>query len=472
MRKTKIICTIGPATESYEMLEKLAEAGMSVARLNMSHGSHESHAEVIKRIQTLNTKLKYPVAILLDTQGPEIRTGERDSNLNLKKGDIISVVARSSEDVEENSLMVNYENLITDMQVGDRLTVDNGLINLEILEKDQRVMRCEVVDGGVLKSKRHVNLPGIRVNLPAITDKDRSDILFGLSMDVDFIALSFVREADDIAQLHQLMDEKKDKVKVIAKIEDQEGVRNIDDIIDIADGIMVARGDLGCEVDFWELPNIQRRIVRKCAQKGKRVIVATHLLESMIENPMPTRAEVTDVANAVYEEADCIMLSGETTVGKYPIKCVENMSRIATSIERHRGLRFTDDLLTDNPKQNLAASAVHLAESLPAKAIVVITRRGRMANYVTNCHPILPSIHAFTNDGRTRRQLGLNRNVYAHKLQFSNDPEKTLSKAFNTLLEEEGFHEGDQVVVISDALGVSGSGLDAIQVRELKVSQD
>ncbi|MBU3069335.1 pyruvate kinase [Aestuariicella sp. G3-2] len=472
MRKTKIICTIGPATESYEMLEKLAEAGMSVARLNMSHGSHESHAEVIKRIQTLNTKLKYPVAILLDTQGPEIRTGERDSNLNLKKGDIISVVARSSEDVEENSLMVNYENLITDMQVGDRLTVDNGLINLEILEKDQRVMRCKVVDGGVLKSKRHVNLPGIRVNLPAITDKDRSDILFGLSMDVDFIALSFVREADDIAQLHQLMDEKKDKVKVIAKIEDQEGVRNIDDIIDIADGIMVARGDLGCEVDFWELPNIQRRIVRKCAQKGKRVIVATHLLESMIENPMPTRAEVTDVANAVYEEADGIMLSGETTVGKYPIKCVENMSKIATSIERHRGLRFTDDLLTDNPKQNLAASAVHLAESLPAKAIVVITRRGRMANYVTNCHPILPSIHAFTNDGRTRRQLGLNRNVYAHKLQFSNDPEKTLSKAFNILLEEEGFHEGDQVVVISDALGVSGSGLDAIQVRELKASQD
>ncbi|GAB3097481.1 pyruvate kinase [Aestuariicella hydrocarbonica] len=467
MRKTKIICTIGPATESYEMLEKLADAGMSVARLNMSHGSHASHAEVIKRIQSLNTKLKYPIAILLDTQGPEIRTGERDSNLNLKKGDIISVVARSAEDVEENSVMVNYESLITDMQVGDRLTVDNGLINLEILDKDQRVMRCKVVDGGVLKSKRHVNLPGIRVNLPAITDKDRSDILFGLSMDIDYIALSFVREADDIRQLHELLGEKQDKVKVIAKIEDQEGVRNIDDIIDMVDGIMVARGDLGVEVDFWELPNIQRRIVRKCAHKGKRVIVATHLLESMIENPMPTRAEVTDVANAVYEEADGIMLSGETTVGKYPIKCVENLAKIATSIERHRGLRFTEDLLTEHPKQNLAASAVHLAESLPAKAIVVITRRGRMANYVTNCHPILPSIHAFTNDGRTRRQLGLNRNVYAHKLQFSNDPEKTLNKAFTTLLEEEGFHAGDQVVVISDALGVSGSGLDAIQVRIL-----
>lgn len=467
MRKTKIICTIGPATESYEMLEKLADAGMNVARLNMSHGTHDSHAEVIKRIQSLNTKLKYPVAILLDTQGPEIRTGERDSNLNLTSGDIISVVARSSEDVEENSLMVNYENLITDMQVGDKLTVDNGLINLEILEKDQRVMRCRVIDGGVLKSKRHVNLPGIRVNLPAITDKDRSDILFGLSMDVDFIALSFVREAKDIALLHDLLGSKKDKVKVIAKIEDQEGVRNIDEIIDMADGIMVARGDLGVEVDFWELPYIQRRIVRKCALKGKRVIVATHLLESMIENPMPTRAEVTDVANAIYEEADCIMLSGETTVGKYPIKCVESMVKIAGNIERHRGLRFTDDLLTGNPKQNLAASAVHLAESLPVKAIVVITRRGRMASYVTNCHPIIPTIHAFTNDGRTRRQLAMNRNVYAHKLQFSKDPEKTLSKAFNILLKEEGFQEGDQVVVISDALGISGSGLDAIQVRVL-----
>ncbi len=467
MRKTKIICTIGPATESYEMLEKLAQAGMNVARLNMSHGSHEAHAEVIKRIQTLNTRLDYPVAILLDTQGPEIRTGERDSSLDLKAGDVISVVARGAEDVEEHSLMVNYENLIEDMQVGDKLTVDNGLINLEILEKDHRVMRCKVVDGGVLKSKRHVNLPGIRVNLPAITEKDRADIAFGLDMDVDFIALSFVREAQDIEQLHELLGSKRDKVKVIAKIEDQEGVRNIDDIIDKADGIMVARGDLGVEVDFWELPNIQRRIVRKCAMQGKRVIVATHLLESMIENPMPTRAEVTDVANAVYEEADAVMLSGETTVGKYPIKCVENMARIAASIERHRGLGFTDGLLKIHPKQNLAASAVHLADSLGVKAIVVITRRGRMANYVTNCHPVTPSIHAFTNDGRTRRQLALNRNVYAHKLSFSRDPEKTLSKAFAALLEQPGFHEGDQVVVISDALGVSGSGVDAIQVREL-----
>ena len=470
MRKTKIICTIGPATDSFTMLKSLAIAGMNVVRLNMSHGDHASHTKVINAVKRLNKELPQPVAVLLDTQGPEIRTGERDNDLNLQTGDIISVVARGTQDVEEHSLMVNYADLINDMAVGDKLTVDNGLINLEILEKQERVMRCKVIDGGVLKSKRHVNLPGIRVNLPAITEKDRNDILFGMAMDVDFIALSFVREASDIAQLNSLLGDKAGKIKVIAKIENQEGVENIDAIIKAADGIMVARGDLGCEVDFWELPNIQRRIVRSCAQQGKRVIVATHLLESMIENPMPTRAEVTDVANAVYEEADAIMLSGETTVGKYPIKCVEAMHNIAITIEKHRGLNFTAELETEDHKQNLAASAVHLAEALKAKAIIVITRRGRMANYVTNCHPQHSPIHAFTNDGRTRRQLALNRNVIAHKLVFSKDPEKTLKRAFQLLLND-GLQPSDQVVVISDTLGHydadAGSGIEAIQVRTL-----
>lgn len=470
MRKTKIICTIGPATDSFTMLKSLAIAGMNVVRLNMSHGDHASHTKVINAVKRLNKELPQPVAVLLDTQGPEIRTGERDNDLNLQTGDIISVVARGTQDVEEHSLMVNYADLINDMAVGDKLTVDNGLINLEILEKQERVMRCKVIDGGVLKSKRHVNLPGIRVNLPAITEKDRNDILFGMAMDVDFIALSFVREASDIAQLNSLLGDKAGKIKVIAKIENQEGVENIDAIIKAADGIMVARGDLGCEVDFWELPNIQRRIVRSCAQQGKRVIVATHLLESMIENPMPTRAEVTDVANAVYEEADAIMLSGETTVGKYPIKCVEAMHNIAITIEKHRGLNFTAELETEDHKQNLAASAVHLAEALKAKAIIVITRRGRMANYVTNCHPQHSPIHAFTNDGRTRRQLALNRNVIAHKLVFSKDPEKTLKRAFQLLLND-GLPPSDQVVVISDTLGHydadAGSGIEAIQVRTL-----
>lgn len=465
MRKTKIICTIGPVTESYDMLEQLANAGMNVVRLNMSHGDHESHARVIKAIRTLNKKRHHPIAVLIDTQGPEIRTGDIHNELDLKQGDEISVVARGEDDVEASSIRINYENLIDDVEIGDKITVDNGLINLEVLSKEDRVMRCRVVDGGVLKSKRHVNLPGIRVNLPAITEKDKRDIEFAIEQEVDFIALSFVRDAEDIHQLHQLLGDKADKIKVISKIEDQEGVKNVREIIKVSDGLMVARGDLGVEIAIEKLPRVQRRIIRLCAQEGKRVIVATHMLESMIENPMPTRAEVTDVANAVYEEADAIMLSGETTIGKYPVKCVEILDRIARSIELSRGLRFTDNLILKNDKEEIAAAAVKLAESIKAKAIIVPTRRGRMAGYVTNCHPQAPIICAFTNDSRTRRQLVLNRNVLSFRINFSEDPEKTLATAANILIERAEFTPEDRLVVISDAL--AGSGIDAIQIRKL-----
>lgn len=465
MRKTKIICTIGPATSSYPMLEKLCAAGMNVARLNMSHGDHDSHRRVIKAIRTLNKKMPYTVPVLLDTQGPEIRTGHLSTNLNLQEGTEISIVVRGAEDVEESSIQIDYDDIISAVQVGDKITVDNGLINLQVLDKHDRHMRCRVVDGGFLKSKSHVNLPGIRVNLPAITDKDRQDILFGMEQEVDYIALSFVREADDIHQLRKVLGNKADKIKIIAKIEDAEGVKNLEHIVATADGIMVARGDLGVEINFYELPNVQRRIVRTCAQAGKRVIVATHLLESMIENPMPTRAEVTDVANAVYEEVDAVMLSGETTVGKYPLKCLAALDKIARESERYLGLRFIDRLALDNNKQNIAASAVHLAESMRAKGIVVVTRRGKMANFVTNCHPEHSTIYAFTNDSRTRRQLALNRSVLSYRANFSRDPEKTLANAFRILLARENFVPGDKVVVISDILAATGT--DAIQVREV-----
>ncbi|MBK8288866.1 MAG: pyruvate kinase [Cellvibrionales bacterium] len=464
MRKTKIICTIGPVTESYDMLKKMAEAGMNVVRLNMSHGDHASHAKVIKAIKTLNKELAHPIPLLLDTQGPEIRTGTLKNDLELKQGDIISVTARA-EDVESTSLHINYHDLIDDVKIGDKITVDNGIINLEVLEKLDRMMRCKVIDGGRLKSKRHVNLPGIRVNLPAITGKDRDDILFGMKQEVDFIALSFVREANDIRGLRKLLGNKADKIKIIAKIEDQEGVKNLDEIIAAADGVMVARGDLGVEINIEDLPNVQRKIVRLCHEQGKRVIVATHLLESMIENPIPTRAEVTDVANAIYEEVDAIMLSGETTVGKYPIKCVEYMDRISRTAERMPGLRFCDGLIRDNNKQHLAHSAVQLAEDMDAQGIVVITRRGVMANLVTNCRPSKTTIFAFTNDSRTRRQMNLNRAVVSHRLAFSSDPEKTLLSAFEMLKRDDGLKSGDKVVVISDI--ISGLGVDAIQIRSI-----
>ena len=463
MRKTKIICTIGPATESFDMLEKLAKAGMNVARLNMSHGDHASHAAVIKAIQTLNKKLSHPIAVLLDTQGPEIRTGDRAEDLHLKAGDQISIVARGSGDVEASSIQVNYEDLVNDMGIGDIITVDNGLINLQVLSKEHRTMQCEVIDGGLLKSKRHVNLPGIRVNLPAITQKDRRDIEFAVSQEVDFIALSFVRKASDIAELRELLGPKADKIKIIAKLEDQEAITNMVEITAASDGIMVARGDLGAEIRLEVLPRIQRRIIRTCAEMGKRVIVATHMLESMIDNPIPTRAEVTDVANAVYEEADAIMLSGETTIGRYPTKCVEILDRIARSTESSRGLQFSDNLTLENDKQHIARAAVDLAESISAKAIIVPTRRGRMANWVTNCHPQKPIICAFTNDSRTRRQLVLNRNVLSYRIKFSSDPEKTLASAAAIMLLRDEFTPEDRVVVISDAL--AGAGIEAIQIR-------
>ena len=464
MRQTKIICTIGPATESIEMLEKLANAGMNVARLNMSHGDHSSHANIIQSIHQLNTKLKHPIAILLDTQGPEIRTGDMVGDLHLNEGDVISIVARGAEDVESSSIHINYADLINDVDVGDTITVDNGLINLEVLSKQERVLQVKVIDGGLLKSKRHVNLPGIRVNLPAITDKDRRDIKFGMEQGVDFIALSFVRQAADIVALRDLLGERADEIKVIAKLEDKEAITNMVDIIAEADGIMVARGDLGVEIPFEVLPRIQRRIIRTCAEMGKRVIVATHMLESMIENPIPTRAEVTDVANAVYEEADAIMLSGETTVGKYPVKCVEILDRIARSTESSRGLRFTDQLELPNDKQQIAKAAVDLATSISARAIIVPTRRGRMANRITNCHPE-SIICAFTNNSRTMRQLMINRNVLSYQIDIGEDSEQTLAAAAAIMIQRDEFSPDDRVVVISDAL--AGSGFEALQIRKI-----
>lgn len=465
LRKTKIICTIGPATESYEMLAKLAAAGMNVARLNMSHGDHASHAKVIRAIKSLNQKIAQPIPILLDTQGPEIRTGTLETDMELKAGNEITISVRGG-DVEASSIHINYEALIDDVAIGDRITLDNGLINFEVLEKNDRTMRCRIVDGGTLKSRRHVNLPGIRVNLPAITKKDREDILFGMEQEVDFIALSFVREAEDVRQLKTLLGEtesKVNKIKIIAKIEDQEGLRNLEDIIQESDGIMVARGDLGVEIHFAELPNEQRRMARLCHQHGKRIIVATHLLESMIQNPMPTRAEVTDVANAVYEEVDAIMLSGETTVGKYPVKCVEVLDKIACMTEQAPGLGFSSELMKSNDKQHLAQSAVDLAEALQADGILVITRRGITAHYVTNCRPFKTPIFAFTNDSRTRRQLALNRGVTAYRMDFSSDPEKTLANAMDALKEKQQWKGGEKIVVISDV--IAGAGIDAIQIR-------
>ncbi|MCZ6618200.1 MAG: pyruvate kinase [Gammaproteobacteria bacterium] len=467
IRRTKIVCTIGPATASYPMLEKLYYAGMNLVRLNMSHADHAGAARIINWIKTLNRKVQYPLPILLDTQGPEIRTGEINEPIDLKPGQVVVVSVRT-DDVETSSIHVNYSDLVDVLEVGNRMTVDNGLINFEVLDKKRHQLICRVIDGGTLGSKRHVNLPGVRINLPSITAKDRKDIEFGLEHDVDFIALSFVRSASDIAELRKLLQSrtKAGSVQIIAKIEDSEGVHNVHEIVRAADGVMVARGDLGIETDIADLPNIQRRIVHSSAKWGKRSIVATHLLESMISNPMPTRAEVTDVANAIYEGVDGIMLSGETTIGKYPVRCVEQLDAIARQTEKWPGLGYEKELIADNDKQYIANNAVSLAEDINAAGIVVITRRGLTADLVTSARPQSVPIYAFTNNSKTRRRLSLNRAVLSYRMQFSSEPEKTLQRALMILKQREGFEENAKVVVISDVLAKRKT--DAIQLRYIE----
>jgi len=463
-RRTKIICTIGPATASFDGLKALFEAGMNVVRINMSHSDHANAAKIISWIKTLNRQVDYPVPILLDTQGPEIRTGVLENPMELSPGDVVTLSVRDGDLIEQRSIHVNYTELVEVVEVGRIITVDNGLMNFKVLQKKDHQLTCEVIDGGTLGSRKHVNLPGVRVNLPAITAKDREDITFGMKNDVDFIALSFVRSPDDVKELKQFLGSKRQSIKIIAKIEDQEGVNNIHQIVAAADGVMVARGDLGIETDIADLPNVQRRIVHACARKGKRCIVATHLLESMIDNPIPTRAEVTDVANAIYEGVDAVMLSGETSVGQYPTRCVEQLSNIANRTERFPGLGYEKALEIDGDKQHVAVHAVALAEAVEAAGIIVITRRGITADYVTAARPQHVPIFAFTNDSQTRRRLAINRSVYAHRIAFSSDPEKTLQRAFE-VLKKEGVALDAKLVLISDVL--ADQPTEAIQIRRL-----
>lgn len=468
-RKTKIICTIGPATNSKEMILGLAQAGMNVARINMSHGDHEFHRKVIRTIKSLNKDVlqKQPISILLDTQGPEIRTGDVSSDLHLEVGETFTFHIIPGQEAEASSVFVNYKDIVKDLKVGDKVTVDNGLINLSVLEIKETELVCKVLDGGKLGSRKHINLPGIRVNLPSITQKDQKDILFGLEEDIDFVALSFVRSPDDVIQLRQIIQEKNHHAQIIAKIEDQEAVKNLDEIIRVSDGVMVARGDLGVEIEIQELPIVQRRIVKRCQEEGKRVIVATHLLESMIQNPSPTRAEVTDVANAVYEEADAIMLSGETATGKFPIRCVEMMDRIARRMEASINLGHASARKPKDKKEEMARSASNLADSLQVPAIITITRRGITANNLASFHPRYPIIHAFTNMTSVRRKLWLTRGVIPYRVDFSQDPEKTIKLAIEALVKNGSLKAGEKVVILSDVIA-GEDRVETIQVRDVK----
>jgi pyruvate kinase len=464
MRKTKIICTLGPASKEPDTLRRLMEKGADVFRLNMSHAQHEWVREVVPRIRQLADEIGRPVAVLLDTQGPAIRTGDLKTDLHLNPGDVLEFTVRGAKSEEKYSVDVNYDDLVNDISTGDTVLVDNGMIRLLVLEKKSNRIRCKVLTPGMLGSRRHINLPGVRVNLPPLTEKDLADVALGAELGVDFVALSFVREKSDIEELRKILAGKKSPALIVAKIEDQSAVKSIEDIIKAADVIMVARGDLGIEMPMEELPIIQRRIVKMCIRLGKPVIVATHMLESMIENPTPTRAEITDVANAVFEQADALMLSGETSLGRYPVDCVQILHRVALRIERSGGAGYAKEAILEDHRQKTVASAVVLANSLRRARLIVFTRHGLMATNVSNLRPEHAPIFAFTPSEEVRRQLSILWGVCPLRIEFADDPSANIVNAEKFLREKKLAEAGDQLVIISD-FRVGSDRVDSVQLR-------
>src|SRR6266576_2762878 len=467
MRKTKIICTLGPATEKTETIRQLIARGADVFRLNMSHAPRAWVRGIVPRVRKLADELRRPIGILFDTQGPAIRTGPVKTPLDLKKGDVLELTVGHAKKTQKKSVEVNYDKFANDVRVGDTVLVDNGLIKLTVIEKKKDRVLCKVITPSTLGSRRHINLPGVHVSLPALTKKDIADVTLGAQLGVDFVALSFVRKPGDLAELRNLLTRKKSKAQVLAKIEDQAAVESIEDIIKIADLVMVARGDLGIEVPMEELPIIQRRIVKSCIRLGKPVVVATHLLESMITNPSPTRAEITDVANAVFEQADAIMLSGETSVGQYPVECVEVLNRVAMRIERSGGAGYAESAILEDDRQKVVASAVFLANSLSRSKIIVFTRHGAMALYVSNLRPENAPIFAFTPSEEVCRQLSICWGIYPVKISFTEDPNATIETAEKFLREAKLTAPGDQLVIIGD-LRAGEERIDSVQLRVAK----
>ncbi len=470
-RRTKIIFTLGPSSESEEMLEKLISAGADVVRLNMAHATLDWTRMIIKRIRKVSAKVGRDVAIMMDIKGPEIRTGDLAVPIELKPGEIFDFTVRPGaprENSEEiRSVDVNYKDLLNDIAVGDTVLVDSGLIRLEVLDKKDAHIRCRVLVPGELKSRRHINLPGVKVNLPAFTDKDRIDSAVGIEAGIDFLALSFVREAADITHLREFLAKNNSHARIIAKIEDQSAITNLDEIVRACDALMVARGDLGIECPFEDLPVIQRRAVNTCIAEGKPVIIATHMLESMISQPVPTRAEITDVANAVYELSDCVMLSGETTVGKYPLECVQMLDKIARRIEQEESPDSRTISVFTSEKMKVLNSAVVLADGLPNSKIVTFTKQGFVAGGLAALRPVHSPILAFTPFPETYRQLRLLRAVEPFLMPFASDPEVTIENALALLRRLGHANIGEKLVIASDIV-VEDRFVDSVQLRTVR----
>lgn len=453
-RNTKIIFTIGPATDTPEMLRALIREGVDICRINMAHAPREELAGIISRVREAGKDEGRQIAIMVDIKGPEIRTGDLAEPLQLKAGDLLDFAcAEDTEAVEGVPLVqVNYPGLINDLTEQSTILVDNGLLRFKVLKKTESRLHCEVVIGGKMGSRRHINLPGIRVSLPALTKKDLQDIEFSLAAGVDFFAQSFVREPEDVETLRRILSEKGSDARIIAKVEDQQAISNLDDIIRASDGLMVARGDLGIECPYEDLPVIQKRAVTTCIRLKKPAIVATHMLESMIENPVPTRAEVSDITYAVAERTDAIMLSGETTVGKFPLDCVRVFKRIAETTEKLDDAATRIPLNLRNPKSKLVRAAARLAEDVENSVVIVFTRAGNLPQTISSLRPVGTPIFAFTDQASLVPHMRLIRGVHPFLIEFAEEGERTIQAAFRLLIEQGYVDEGSWAVLITTVL--------------------
>ncbi len=454
MRKTKIVCTIGPACNTKEMIKSMALAGMNVARLNFSHGTHENHLRVIEAIKEVRRELGKPIAILLDTKGPEIRAGLFEGgSARLTAGDEFTFTNR---DVMGNSKIcrVSFPNLPLQLKPGNTVLVDDGRIRLLVKECTQTDIICTVMVGGVVADRKGINLPGISIDMPYMSENDKSDILFGIENDVDFVAASFVRRPDDVIELRKFIDyHGGHSVKIISKIENIEGVENFNSILKHSDGIMVARGDMGVEVDYEKLPGLQKRFIRRCYQSGKMVITATQMLDSMISSPTPTRAEITDVANAVFDGTSAAMLSGETAAGKYPLEAVKAMAKIAEQAENDKFEIYADEFYNlhcdiDNSDTTSAVcdAACTTAKDINAKAIIAVTKSGQTARRMSKFRPEMPIVAA-TPSEKTFHQLALSWGVYPVLALYQNSYESLIRHAVDCAKQIDIVKGGDIVVI-------------------------
>ncbi len=462
MRRTKIVCTLGPASDNEEILRKMMLGGMNVARMNFSHGNHEQHKKRADLFKKIRNELELPIPLLLDTKGPEIRTGDfKDGQVSLQEDNEFILM---NKDIigDEKSCTITYKELYMDVSKGSRILINDGLVELEVTEIKNKDIYCKVKNGGVVGDHKGINVPGVDIRLPALTSQDIADIKFGIENDFDIIAASFVRKAADVIEIRKVLEKNGgSEILVIAKIENREGIRNFDEILKVSDGIMVARGDLGVEIPVEEVPVVQKNIIEKCYRNGKPVITATQMLDSMIRNPRPTRAEASDVANAIYDGTSGVMLSGETAAGKYPLETVEVMSKIAQKAESAMDYwkRFTTQQTEINTSVTNAIShaTCTTALDLKASAIITVTQSGHTARMISRFRPACPII-ATTVNPKVQRQLSLSWGVLPYLVPVANTTDEMFDMGIEKALESGLVKNGELAVITAGVpAGISGT---------------